>query len=89
MNQRPVADHGPGPFEGPNSYPYLCWWSLILRLSDLKSCGPQKMVELLLEFSRVGKYDAMNTQPLGSFDMASGIVNKHGLVGWSPNFGMK
>jgi hypothetical protein len=44
------------------------------------------MVELLLEFSRVGKYDAINTQPLGSFDMATGIVNKHGLVGWYPQF---
>jgi hypothetical protein len=28
-DQRPVADHGPGPFEGPTSYPQLCWWSLI------------------------------------------------------------
>jgi hypothetical protein len=28
-NQRPPAEHGPGPFEGPSSYPQLCWWSLI------------------------------------------------------------
>jgi len=28
-NQRPPAERGPGPFEGPSSYPQLCWWSLI------------------------------------------------------------
>ena len=28
-NQRPPAEPGPGPFEGPASYPQLCWWSLI------------------------------------------------------------
>jgi hypothetical protein len=27
--QRPPAERGPGPFEGPSSYPQLCWWSLI------------------------------------------------------------
>jgi hypothetical protein len=29
INQRPSAEHGPGPFQGPSSYPQLCWWSLI------------------------------------------------------------
>jgi hypothetical protein len=29
-NQRPPAERGSGPFEGPSSYPQLCWWSLIL-----------------------------------------------------------
>jgi hypothetical protein len=28
-NQRPPAERGPSPFEGPSSYPQLCWWSLI------------------------------------------------------------
>ena len=42
------------------------------------------MVQRLPEFSRVGKYNAMNAQPLGSFDMTGGIVNKHGLVGRNP-----
>jgi hypothetical protein len=28
-NQRSPAERGPGPFEGPASYPQLCWWSLI------------------------------------------------------------
>jgi len=28
-NQRPPAERGPGPFEGPSSYPKLCWWSLM------------------------------------------------------------
>jgi hypothetical protein len=28
-NQRPPAERGPSPFEGPASYPQLCWWSLI------------------------------------------------------------
>jgi hypothetical protein len=30
-NQRPPAERGPGPFEGPASYPQLCWWSLIVK----------------------------------------------------------
>ena len=34
INQRPSAKGGPSPFEGPTSYPQLCWWSLI---------GSQKM----------------------------------------------
>jgi hypothetical protein len=29
INQRSPAEHGSGPFEGPSSYPQLCWWSLI------------------------------------------------------------
>ena len=28
-NQRPPAERVPGPFEGPSSFPQLCWWSLI------------------------------------------------------------
>ena len=32
-NQRPPAERGPGPFEGPSSYPQLCWWSLIYVLT--------------------------------------------------------
>jgi hypothetical protein len=28
-HQRPPAERGPGPFEGPASSPQLCWWSLI------------------------------------------------------------
>jgi tetratricopeptide (TPR) repeat protein len=28
-NQRPPAERGPGPLDGPSSYPQLCWWSLI------------------------------------------------------------
>jgi hypothetical protein len=32
-NQRPPAERGPGPFEGPSSYPQLCWRSLILSLT--------------------------------------------------------
>ena len=32
VNQRPPAEHGPGPFKGPSSYPQLCWWSLICGL---------------------------------------------------------
>jgi hypothetical protein len=27
INQRPPAERGP--FQGPSSYPQLCWWSLI------------------------------------------------------------
>jgi hypothetical protein len=23
---------GPGPFQGPSSYPQLCWWSLIFKV---------------------------------------------------------
>jgi hypothetical protein len=32
FNQRPPAVRGPGPFEGPASYPQLCWWSLVLGI---------------------------------------------------------
>jgi hypothetical protein len=32
-NQRPPAERDPGPFEGPASYPQLCWWSLICAYS--------------------------------------------------------
>lgn len=42
--------------------------------------GNQKMVELLPEVGCVCKYNAMNAQSLGSFDMTSGIVNEHRLV---------
>jgi len=35
-NQRPAAERGPGLFEGPSSYPQLCWWSLILCLLKLR-----------------------------------------------------
>jgi hypothetical protein len=31
VNQRPPAERSPGPFEGPTSYPQLCWWSLIIK----------------------------------------------------------
>ena len=42
------------------------------------------MVERLPEFSRVGKYNAMHAQPLGSFDMTGRIVDEHRLVGCNP-----
>ena len=31
-DQRSPAERGPGPFQGPSSYPQLCWWSLIYLL---------------------------------------------------------
>ena len=31
-NQRSAAECGPGHFQGPSSYPQLCWWSLIWPL---------------------------------------------------------
>jgi hypothetical protein len=34
-NQRPPAERGPGPFEGPASYPQLCWWSLIMAIKNI------------------------------------------------------
>jgi hypothetical protein len=34
VNQRPPAEPSPGPFEGPTSYPQLCWWSLIMGISE-------------------------------------------------------
>jgi len=37
INQRPVANHGPGFFEGPTSHRQLCWWSLIWDLQPVKA----------------------------------------------------
>ena len=30
--QRSPGEQGPSPFEGPSSYPQLCWWLLIWRV---------------------------------------------------------
>jgi hypothetical protein len=40
LNQRPPAERGPGPFEGPASYPQLCWWSLIAPITVQNTIRP-------------------------------------------------
>jgi hypothetical protein len=58
-NQRPPAE--PGPFQGPSSYPQLCWWSLIIGhvsvIAHAQSITPPKngvIQKMLLEMMRAG-----------------------------------
>ena len=49
---------GPGPFQGPSSYPQLCWWSLIGTANDVtETCHEIIQIYLLnCVDSRSSKY---------------------------------
>jgi len=48
---------GPGPFQGPSSYPQLCWWSLIrdeiLRISQIVTSSRIKFSKRVRVFTEL------------------------------------
>ena len=54
---------GPGPFQGPSSYPQLCWWSLIFS-SAVKSAD-------VIGFAYSGQIEEITKSAIISIDIRS------------------